>query len=275
MPTLPDVSAQLTALNGWDVLWAVLCGLAGWIASIFAYKAARAGLVKLPNVSETMATIGARIVRYLLILLGVGIGLGFLGIGLQPVIAITIIVVAVLALAMRGIADNFASGVVLQSRNTVKVGDEIDVDGLIGTITEMNGRAILLRTRDGRIVHVPNSQLLSNPVVNHSEDHARRSTIEVRLKREGRAVDDLLELLESAIAPVPGVSSGTPVRALARTISPERLVAHVQFWHRPTKGVGIRSDVVRRLAETLDEEGVHGTVTSDLPDTPLTAPDAV
>lgn len=133
----------------------------------------------------------------------------------------------------------------------------------------------MLRTRDGRIVHVPNSQLLSSPVVNHSEDHARRSTIEVRLSREGRGVDELLELLEEATAPVPGVSSGTAVRALARTISPERLVAHVQFWHRPTKGVGIRSDVVRRLAATLEAEGLVGTVTSNLPDTPLTAPDAV
>ncbi len=275
MPTLPDVSAQLTALSGWDVLWAVMCGLAGWIASIFAYRAARAGLLRLPNVTETMATIGARIVRYLLILLGVGIGLGFLGIGLQPVIAITLIVVAVFALAMRGIADNFASGVVLQSRNTVKLGDEIDVNGTIGTITEMNGRSVLMRTRDGRIVHVPNSQLLGDMVINHSEDDARRSTVEVRLKRGGKGIDELLTLLETATTSVGGVSSGRGVRVLARTVSPERLVAHVQFWHSPTGGVGVRSDVVRALASVLDEERLVGTVTSDLPDAPLTAPDAV
>lgn len=133
-----------------DALLAIASVLVEWIVSIFVYRGVLAVLRKTPNVSESTAVLLARVAKYGMILLGAGIALSFLGSSLQPVLAITLIVIVVAVLVLRGIADNFAAGVVLQIRHPVKIGDEIEIeieiDDIVGTVTELNGRSVIVHT---------------------------------------------------------------------------------------------------------------------------------
>jgi len=61
--------------------------------------------------------------KYFVLVLGIGIAISILGAPIQPVLAAAIIVAVVIVLALRGVADNFAAGVVLQSRKPIRVGD--------------------------------------------------------------------------------------------------------------------------------------------------------
>ena len=65
--------------------------------------------------------------KYSCWLLGAGIALTFLGVEIQPLLAAALIVAVVAILAIRGVTDNFAAGVVIQSRRPVHIGDEIEV----------------------------------------------------------------------------------------------------------------------------------------------------
>lgn len=269
-----DLSALgVSGVSGWDLLWAVLCAVAGWVASIFVRRGVLAVLRRTPNVSEGVAVFVARVAKYLVILLGVGIGLGFLGIGLQPLLAIVLIVGVVLVLALRGIADNFAAGVVLQTRHPVRLGDEIELDGETGTVVELNGRSVVIHTLDGRTVHIPNSTVLSQPIDNHSSRGARRSEVQVRTVRDGVDLTELTERLAHAAASVDGVHAREPARTLVAAVSSDRVTIRVQFWHHPLKGVAVTSDVVVALARALDDAGVKGVVTSIPGDPPLVPPE--
>src|SRR5690606_26470012 len=142
-----DLSALgASDISGWDLLWAVLASLAGWIASIFVFRGLRTLMRRTPNVTESMALLVARIGRYLVILLGIGVGLAFLGVGVQPLLAIVIILGIVAVLVLRGFADNFAAGVMLQTRHPIKLGDEVQSEGVVGTVVELNGRSVVLHT---------------------------------------------------------------------------------------------------------------------------------
>ncbi len=76
-----------------------------------------------------------------------GIGIGF---GLQSII------------------NNFVSGLVILIERPVKVGDRVEVGDLEGDITEIALRATTVMTNEGVAVIVPNSQLISQQVVNRS-----------------------------------------------------------------------------------------------------------
>lgn len=272
-----DLSALgASSITGWDLLWALLASLVGWIASLFVYRGLRALMRKTPNATEGMAILVARLGKYLVILLGVGIGLAFLGVGIQPLLAIVVIVAVVTFLVLRGFANNFAAGVMLQTRHPIKVGDEIDSDGIVGTVTELNGRTVVIHTQDGRAVHIPNATVLGEPIVNHSTRGARRSEVQVRLPRDDDTdIPATLALLTDAASSVDGVHTREPARALAVTVSPDRLTALVQFWHHPQHAVPVRSNVVLAVAKTLDGRGIKGTVTSVPGDPPLVPPDRV
>ena len=76
-----------------------------------------------------------------------GIGIGF---GLQSII------------------NNFVSGIVILIERPVKVGDRVEIGDLEGDITDIALRATTVSTNEGIAVIVPNSQLISQQVVNRS-----------------------------------------------------------------------------------------------------------
>jgi small-conductance mechanosensitive channel len=258
-------------ISGWDLLIAVLVGVTGWVVSIFVKRGVTALLARTPGISPGATLLIARIAKYVVILLGIGIGLSFLGASVQPLIAIAIIVGVILVLALRGVADNFAAGVVLQSRHPIKPGDEIATDDFVGTVLELNGRTVILRTVDGRTVHVPNSKLLQDPVVNHSQAGARRSEVEVRVAAGVLTPEQLDELLTAAASGVDGVHTREPAHTLIITVEPQRITARVRYWHHPMHGVAVTSAVVKALAAACTEHKLPAAVTSALPSPPLTS----
>lgn len=264
-------------IDGWSLGFALLTAIATWVLAVLARKGTRSLLAKVPALTPAVQTLIVRVVNYGIILLGVGIALSFFGASIQPLIAVALIVGVVLVLVLRGIADNFAAGVVLQTRRPIAIGDEIESDGTVGIVQELNGRAVVVRTVDGQTVHLPNAEVLQNPLVNNSAHGARRSTVEVRVAT-GTATPSLDEVCAVAIdaaAAATGVHRHEPlvVRTIART--PTRTVLHLQVWHHPLHGVAVRSAVVDAVADALASHSFDAVVTSDVPATPLTPADRI
>ncbi|MFK0400856.1 mechanosensitive ion channel family protein [Microbacterium sp. NPDC090225] len=263
----------------WDLLIALAIVIAGWVLSRYARKGVLALLRRTPGITENVAHAVSRICGYLLVLLGVGVAFAVLGANVQPLLAIVLLVAVVLALVLRGVADNFAAGVLIQARQPVKLGDEIRVDGpdglIVGTVTELNSRSVVLVTQDGRTAHVPNAKILGDPIINDSTHGARRSEVQVRVERQSAAVDSLLEEIAQATISVEGVHAREHVRALPVAISPERLTVRVLFWHHPAHAVAVTADVVRAIAAGFEASGRRAAVTSEPTTAPLTPPDRI
>jgi len=275
---MADVGAgffSFTNVNGWSVTLAIVTVIVAWVASIYAKKGATALVARARGITPEFAALAARLVKYFVVLLGVGVALSFLGAPLQPLLAGAIIVGVVVVIALRGISDNFAAGIVLQTRRPLKVGDEIETDGIAGTVKELNGRSVVIRTRDGRTIHIPNSMLLQQPLINHSEAGARRSEVEVRAVVAPDALDDFTDAVSAALEAVDGIHTRERARILFSRISDEHVALTVQFWHHPTAGPIVLSRVVRTIGDLMRDRSITGTVQSGIPPAPLTPPPAV
>jgi small conductance mechanosensitive channel len=258
-----------SSIGGWDVVIALVVAIAGWIASGLAKRATLAVLHRLPGLKADVALIIARVVRYSLILLTVGIVLTILGAPLQPVLAAVLLVCAVLYLALRGIAANLGAGVVLQSRKTIAVGDEIELGDIRGVVKELNGRSVVLHCSDGRSVRIPNSTLLESPLVNLTERQLYRSELEVRA-RTTRPVSELNELVLSALESTDRVRAVPTSQVLVAQLSAETAILHVRFWHDPHHRSEIRSAATIAVHSRLDAAGIPSTVVWPVPPAPLT-----
>jgi len=282
--TLPDDLSQLlsaSTISGWDVLFAALALVIGWFVSLLARKGALVLLRRLRGLTEELVLLVARLVKYAVLLLFIGIALGFLGAQIQPLLAAAIIVGVVLVLALRGIAGNFAAGVVIQTRRPIKVGDEVEVAGHTGTVAELNGRSVVLHSVDGLTVHVPNEQVLAEPLVNHSALGARRSEVELRARLGTDDAAALSALVLATAAEVEGVHKREPAHVFTTSLSPQRITLRLRYWHHPLHGPTITSAVVDALGAAvsggpLRSGGIRDfTVQSQLPATPLTPPNEV
>lgn len=261
-------------LDPWNVVFALAAVVAGIVLGIVAKRGATVLLAKVHGLTDDARHRIARAVRLTIILLGIGVAIAFLGAPIQPVIALAILVAVIAVLALRGVSENFAAGIVLQTRRALVVGDLIEVVGYTGIVREMNGRSVTIRTLDGRIVHVPNSAVLSNTFVNDTEGAGRRSELEVRIRPT--ADFDLAAARATMIAgcaATDGVHHREPPHALTVAVEPDRITFALRFWHHPAHGALVRSAVIDHLAQTLSAYDV--AITSQRPEPPLTAPGQV
>ncbi|UBH05350.1 hypothetical protein K8P10_000861 [Leucobacter sp. Psy1] len=266
-------------VNWWNIGFALASLLTAWVLSRLARRGVRAIGERTPGITVEIATLAGRISQYAIMLVGFGIGLAFLGANVQPLLAVFLVVGAVLVLVLRGIADNFAAGVLLQTRKPIAVGDEIEFAGpsgpLRGTIDELNGRAVVLTTPDGRRVHIPNAVLLREALVNTSARGARRSSVYVRVIRDGRSADDLLTVVLEATTSCSALDRSRAPRVLLEYVSVDRLGARVDFWHAPERTRVTTSMVLLTVSQVLEAHGLTAVVTSEHADPPLTPPGSV
>ncbi|MFC8680926.1 mechanosensitive ion channel domain-containing protein [Microbacterium ureisolvens] len=276
-----DLSQFLsTPITWWQVLWAVLALLAGWIASRVARRAVTDLMAHVPTATPAATRFAARFAQYTLLLLGLGIALAFLGANVQPVLAVVLILVVIAVLVLRGVADNFAASVLIATRKPVVIGEEITVEGpdgkpITGTVVELNSRAVVFTTPDGRTAHVPNAKLLAETLVNNSRHGGRRSEVQVRVERGGAALSEITAVMTDAAAAADGVHAEPAVGVLVTAVSDARLTARVQFWHDSPRGLTATSAVVAAVTEGLAARGWTATVTSEAVAPPLVPGDPV
>ncbi|MFI3271396.1 MAG: mechanosensitive ion channel [Pseudomonadota bacterium] len=67
---------------------------------------------------------------------------------------------------MQTIVNNFMSGLILIFGRSLQEGDVVDLGGTVGTVRKVNIRATTVETFDNAVIFVPNSDLVSNQIVN-------------------------------------------------------------------------------------------------------------
>ncbi len=90
---------------------------------------------------------------------------------------------------------NFISGIIVLAERKVRVGDMLNVDGVIGTVTEINTRSSIIRSPDDVETMIPNSLFLENRVTNWTLTH-RKMRLSVRVGvAYGTAPQKVVEIL--------------------------------------------------------------------------------
>jgi small-conductance mechanosensitive channel len=96
---------------------------------------------------------------------------------------------------LQSIVNNFVSGLILLAERPIKVGDWISVTGGEGTVRRINVRSTEIDTFDRGTVIVPNSSLISNPVLNwtHADSVGRvRVAVGVSYDADPHQVEKIL-----------------------------------------------------------------------------------
>lgn len=79
-----------------------------------------------------------------------------------------------LGFAMQNIVQNFVSGVILLVQQPFRVSDNVGIAGFDGTVLKIGLRTTEIKALDGRIVFLPNADVLAQPIVNYTRANQRR-----------------------------------------------------------------------------------------------------
>ena len=110
----------------------------------------------------------ARVVRYVVLLVGGFAALDLLGIDLTAFAALGAVLMVGIGFGLQNVASNFISGLILLFERPIQVDDFVDVAGTLGTVRAVNARSTLIETQDNVSILVPNSRFVSEVVTNWS-----------------------------------------------------------------------------------------------------------
>ena len=95
------------------------------------------------------AIITARIIGYLIFLVGLVYALNTLGVRVGPLLGALGLSGLVLALALQKVVENFVGALILQTRRPFTVGDTVVLGDHTGVVTDVDARTVVLRGLDG------------------------------------------------------------------------------------------------------------------------------
>ncbi len=156
---------------------------------------------------------------------------------------------------LQGVVYNFIAGLILSYERPIRVGDTVEVNTLMGNVTEIGVRASKILTFDGSEVIVPNGNLISNQVINWTlSDQQRRLKIPIRtnLEADPRVVIKILR--EIAAGHLNTLTNPAPM-VLFEGYGNASLDFTMMFWVPFNVGLSTKSDVALQVYDALKEAG--------------------
>lgn len=162
-------------------------------------------------------------------------GLGLLvsadALGFTPQTVVTGLGLTGLALgfALKDVLSNFISGILILSLRPFELGDQIVVGETEGSVERIDLRATQIRTYDGRVVLVPNADLLTSRVTNNTAAPVRRGSVAVLLGYD-TDLRHAVEVIGEATQNTEGVLKEPPPSVRLRELAENDIVFEARFW---------------------------------------------
>jgi small-conductance mechanosensitive channel len=196
-------------------------------------------------------------IRIFLVFFGTLIALSVSGMDLSKIGIIAGALSVGIGFGLQNIVSNFISGLILVYEKPVQEGDTIEVDTLLGRVSNIGTRSSTITTYDGAEVVVPNSNLISNQLINWTlSDNKKRIEVKVGVsyKSDPHLVLDLL--LKAALSHKRVLRDPSP-QPLFVGFGENSLNFRLLFWVRFEEGLATQSDVVLKIYDILKENNIE------------------
>ena len=159
--------------------------------------------------------------------------------------------------ALQDVMKNFAAGIILLIQQPFHVDEFIGVAGFDGQVLAIDLRTTEIRALDGRIVSIPNAEVLANPIINYTRANRRRIELPVGV---GYNTDTELarKVVMDAIQNVPGfMAEPAPLLGFSN-FGDSALQLDTYFWidTAKTNPIAAKDAAFSLIKNALDKEGI-------------------
>jgi len=168
----------------------------------------------------------------------------------------------VLGFAFKDIGENFISGIILAFSRPFDVNDTVEIGNNFGKVKALEFRYTKLKTFDGKDVYIPNSDVLTEPVTNYTEDGFFRWTFIIGIAYEDNiegAKKTVLEALRKEPTVIEDAEHENFV--IEDELATSTVNLKVFFWvdTKDFRRMALitKGNVVRNVKEALEEAGFY------------------
>jgi len=231
----------------------VVLMIALWVSSTIEKRILREAVSDL-----SMRKVASNAIRAVLLLIGLLFALSAVGVDLTALSVLGGALGVGLGFGLQKLAANYVSGFVILLERSIRIGDNVKVDGFEGRITDIKTRYTLVRAGNGREAIVPNESIISSRVENLTPGDLKfnlSTNIVVGYDSDVAQVQAILCAAAQAQARV--LADPKPV-AFLMNFAPDGLEFSLHFWVAdPDKGKdNVRSAINIAILDGLRQAGI-------------------
>lgn len=162
----------------------------------------------------------------------------------------------ILGFASQNIVGNLISGFFLIVERPIRIGDQVEISGVSGYVTDIRIISTLIRTYDGLLVRLPNQQVFTTNITNIVGHPVRRFeyTIGIRYSDDASAaiwlIKDLIDKEPFALLnPAPSV--------FVNELGESSVNITVRIWAPVSEWFGLKTKLLWSIKKNLEENGIE------------------
>jgi len=162
----------------------------------------------------------------------------------------------VLGFASQNIVGNLISGVFLMIEKPIKIGDQVEISGTLGFVTDIRIISTLIRTYDGLLVRIPNQQVFTTNITNVVGYPARRFDLKFGIRYSDDA-DAAIFLIKDLIDKEPFALLNPDPSVFVNELGESSVDLIVRIWAPISEWAALKSKLLWAIKKTLKENGIE------------------
>ena len=178
-----------------------------------------------------------------------------LGIETSSFVAILGAMGLAVGLSLQGSLSNFAGGMLIILFKPFKVGDTIEAQGIIATVSEIQIFVTKLLTANNQTVFVPNGALSNGNIINYSMQGERRADLTFAISYDSdikKAKDILLDVLNKN----PKVLKNPAPEVFVKNLTSSAIEFAVRPWAKNENFGAVFTETLENCKTALDQAGI-------------------
>lgn len=207
------------------------------------------------KIDSTVADFLSALVRYGIIAFTLIAALGRVGVQTASVIAVLGAAGLAVGLALQGSLSNLAAGVLLVTFRPFRTGEFVDISGQTGTVLNVQIFSTTIRTLDGKIVVIPNGNIISGNIVNYSREPVRRNEFMIGVSYDAD-IDEVKRLLNEIIQADDRILKDHDIVVRLHELGASSVNFVVRTWSRSSELMPVYWDFLENVKRTFDANGI-------------------
>lgn len=171
----------------------------------------------------------------------------------------------VIGFAFKDIIENFLAGIILAFNRPFKTGDTVVSGDITGNIVDLNIRYTHLKTFEGFDVYIPNSNIITKPLINYTRDGKRRFDFFVNIDY-GSDIGKASKVIMGVVENTKEVITDPAPMIIMDSFNPNYVVLKVLFWVDNNlldrSQFLVKSDLMQNINSELKKNSINMPISS-------------
>ncbi|BBL68853.1 mechanosensitive ion channel family protein [Methanoculleus chikugoensis] len=223
------------------------------IAKVVATNVRRVLAERLPKNERELLT---KLVYYIIVVWAFVVALPQLNFDLSGLLVAGGIAGLVIGFASQSVVSNLISGLFLMFEHPIRIGDNINVADVSGSVEDVRVLSTVIKTYDGIYIRIPNEKVFTSNITNYVHNAARRFTYEICIRYQDDA-DAAIRIAKGVIETHPFALKSPAPSVFVDNLGDDGVNLTAYIWAPARNWWDVRTDLLWKIKQALEENGIE------------------